>query len=288
MKAKLKDLLQRSIEAGSLKIYNRAWALLKEFSHQTHLGVQFPVTVPELALFIAWLADKKYAAATISSYVSAIGYQHKMRSLSNPASAFLIKRLLLATRKTEPHSDLRLPITHSVLTCLLLHLPLVAQPGYQLKLFRAMFLLAYHAFLRVGEMTHSTHNLKIDDIDIQKGSVVIRFASFKHSQQPVTITIRATSENCPVEALAHYIQLRGKAAGCLFMLNSKPVPRARFVAVLQQTVRMAKLPTDRFNTHSFRIGAATDAAVAGRSDAQIRSLGRWHSDAFQKYIRVRD
>ncbi len=38
--------------------------------------------------------------------------------------------------------------------------------------------------------------------------------------------------------------------------------------------------------HSFRIGAATFAAERGFSDAQIRSMGRWQSDAFRKYIRT--
>jgi len=35
-----------------------------------------------------------------------------------------------------------------------------------------------------------------------------------------------------------------------------------------------------------RIGAASFAVDAGMSDAQIRDLGRWKSNAFQKYIRI--
>ena len=41
----------------------------------------------------------------------------------------------------------------------------------------------------------------------------------------------------------------------------------------------------RYKGHSFRIGAATFAAECGFSDAQIRLMGRWQSDAFRKYIR---
>ena len=41
----------------------------------------------------------------------------------------------------------------------------------------------------------------------------------------------------------------------------------------------------RYKAHGFRIGAASRAAASGLSDAQIRFLGRWSSDAFKVYIR---
>jgi hypothetical protein len=41
-----------------------------------------------------------------------------------------------------------------------------------------------------------------------------------------------------------------------------------------------------YKAHSFRIGAATHAASRGYSDQDIQIMGRWHSDAFKKYIRI--
>ena len=41
-----------------------------------------------------------------------------------------------------------------------------------------------------------------------------------------------------------------------------------------------------YNTHSFRIGAATSAIEAGISDVQVKMLGRWKSDAYQRYVRT--
>ena len=46
------------------------------------------------------------------------------------------------------------------------------------------------------------------------------------------------------------------------------------------------LDTNRFKGHSFRIGAASEAARLGYSDAQIRLMGRWWSDAVRRYIRL--
>ena len=44
--------------------------------------------------------------------------------------------------------------------------------------------------------------------------------------------------------------------------------------------------TTAFKGRSFRIGADTAAALRGESEAQIRAVGRWTSDAFKKYIRI--
>lgn len=285
----MKTLLQQSLEPSSQRNYARAWALCEQFSREVRIQLDFPVTVPILALFVTWMSEKGYAPATIMSYVSALGYQHKLYDFPNPAAAFLIKRLLIATRKAQPDCDIRLPITHAILVKLLQQLMFATSSAFHHKLFRAMFLLAYHAFLRVGEMTASTHNLQVEQIVSMPQSVVITFRTFKHSQHPVTITVSARpGPYCPVQAMTAYLRVRGKSAGPLFQLDNKAVSRARFVSTLHQTVKLACLPSKRINSHSFRIGAATDAAVAGRSDAQIRSLGRWSSDAFKKYIRIND
>lgn len=44
--------------------------------------------------------------------------------------------------------------------------------------------------------------------------------------------------------------------------------------------------TKHYNTHSFRIGAATSAHDAGISDANIQMLGGWKSNAYKSYIRT--
>ena len=57
-------------------------------------------------------------------------------------------------------------------------------------------------------------------------------------------------------------------------------------SALSTALKFCGLDPTRYKGHSFRIGAATHAADKGMSDAQIRTMGRWKSNAFLKYIRL--
>lgn len=59
-----------------------------------------------------------------------------------------------------------------------------------------------------------------------------------------------------------------------------------FFQKLSICIKYCGLDPSRYKGHSFRIGAASHAAEGGMSDAQIRTLGRWKSNAFLKYIRI--
>jgi len=66
---------------------------------------------------------------------------------------------------------MRRPITLSVLSDLLDSLSHVCNSFYQQKLFTAMFLLAFHAFLRIGEITvcgkENPNLLQLENISVQ-------------------------------------------------------------------------------------------------------------------------
>ena len=79
--------------------------------------------------------------------------------------------------------------------------------------------------------------------------------------------------------------MRGATAGTLFLYcPGVPVTRAKFNEQLRGEPYSFVISAPNSLNH-FRIGASTTAAAQGMSDSQIRSLGRWFSDAFMKYIR---
>ena len=55
---------------------------------------------------------------------------------------------------------------------------------------------------------------------------------------------------------------------------------------VSMAIQLCGLAPSRYKGHSFRIGTASHAVDRGLSDAQIHALGRWKSNAFQRYIRV--
>ena len=69
-----------------------------EYASQ-NIPVTIPVTKQSLFLFIVYVKKQQYAAATITSYVSAIGYVHKLAGTNDPTSSFLVKESLQAIKK---------------------------------------------------------------------------------------------------------------------------------------------------------------------------------------------
>ncbi|XP_078575704.1 uncharacterized protein LOC144861606 [Branchiostoma floridae x Branchiostoma japonicum] len=165
-------------------------------------------------------------------------------------------------------------------------------------LFSAMFLFTFYTLARVGEVTVpplSYHTLQLSDITFQSSQnsssprLVVTFRSFKHNNDArvasISIVPQPGSMHCPVATLQQYLMVRGNKADCLFLLrNGLPVSCDHFSRALRLCLLTAGLDTTSFTTHSFRIGAATFAALNGLSDPQIRALGRSSSDAFKKYI----
>ena len=161
--------------------------------------------------------------------------------------------------------------------------------------------LAFYAFLCIGEMTthfNSNANPPLQLYQITKlispsgdlQAFKLTFGDFKHSynSRPFSVVLsRQPNSTCPVVLLSKYLTLRGIRPGAIFVSEGGlPVSRSVFSSQLLRACHLCGLDPSRYKGHSFRIGAASYAADRGFSDAQIRMLGRWKSNAFLRYIRV--
>lgn len=234
----------------------------------------------------------------MNTYISAIGYSHKLAGVHDPTKIFYVIQMLRGYSKVGFRLDTRLPITLPILHQLLRAAPVVAETSYEAILFKAMCALAFFAFLRVGEMTvtgnvsNTLQLCNLSKVYDHSGHVIsfkLNFGDFKHNynQRPFSLTIDRHSEGCPVQLLLDYFQLRGPSEGPLFITSAGVgVTRERFTSLLNAAISYCGLNPTCYKGHSFRIGAASHAAEKGMTDAQIRVMGRWRSNAFQKYIRI--
>ena len=81
--------------------------------------------------------------------------------------------------------------------------------------------------------------------------------------------------------------MRGSRAGPLYIYSDgRGLTRPLFKAALDDLLTDLHLDKKQYNTHSFRIGAATSAKQANIPDTYIKMLDRWRSDAYQCYIKT--
>ena len=254
-----------------------------------------------LAFFISHLRDNQLASSTICTYVTAVGFVNQLSGHPNPVDSFIVKKMLASVKRGTSRDDQRLPVTPFILSKIIHALQHTADSHYQKSMLAAMFLLAFHAFLRIGEICQNRENsnvLQLQDIqflqNVQKqlSHLEITFRSFKsnYNIRPVILSLRANSQDaeaCPVHSLYQFIQLRGTCSGPLFCFPPNlPVTCAHFCSCFNQALAWPGLPTSRFKSHSFRIGAASTAAAQGVPDEGIQHMGRWKSMAFKRYIRL--
>ena len=110
----------------------------------------------------------------------------------------------------------------------------------------------------------------------------ISISEYKHNPSKRPFNILLARE----DVLLQYTRLRGVRSGPLFCnADFSPVSLHQFNTELQRCLTYCGLDLSRYKSHSFRIGGACHAADNGFSDAQIRALGRWKSDAFKVYSR---
>ena len=161
--------------------------------------------------------------------------------------------------------------------------------------------LSYFGLLRVSEFTTLSPNhfdpskdLLLSDIALDNRvspsliQITLKQSKGDQFRKGEKIYVgRTTHAVCPVHALVQYLTRRGGAPGPLFVFSdNKWLTRESFSTALNKALEELQMDPSQFNTHSFRIGAATSAKQAGISDAHLKALGRWRSDTYQKYVRL--
>ena len=267
-------------------------------------GVQpLPARKPTVVFFVAELS-RSLAPATVAVYVAAVSSLHRLAGLRDPTRRNT--RLQLAMRglrrlRTAPASAPRRPVTAAVLTDLLTAIrhsrTLHRRDGLMLS---AAFTLAFFGFLRISEFTapslrqfdpriHPT----MADIHWAKNHFTFHIRHSKTDQHYRGQTVhlpRLGGRLCPFTSMDRYVAGRGSVLApsrtpLFTFTDGRPLTRSSCLKHLRRLLQKAHHPPAAFNTHSFRIGAATSAAHSGVPSTTIKRLGRWWSGAYRRYVR---
>ena len=93
--------------------------------------------------------EKSYSPTTVLTYISAVGYVHRLAGCSDPSKSDRVQLSLRGYSKIRPAcADTRLPITFTLTA-----LELTQPSRFQRTLAQAMCSLAFFAALREGEIT---------------------------------------------------------------------------------------------------------------------------------------
>ena len=202
-------------------------------------------------------------------------------------------------RQGGPAPDRRLPITPEILR-LLRAVWERAGDTWDAQMLWAASCCGFFGFMRSGEFTvdgefDPSRHLSPVDISVDSWSspswvcVHLKQSKTDPFRRGVDVYLgRTDSDLCPVGALLAYLVRRGWESGPLFRHNDgRPLSRTTLVLRIRQALTSQGVRAGSFSGHSFRIGAASTAAARGLEDSTIRTLGRWKSDAYQRYIRLR-
>ena len=88
-----------------------------------------------LALFVAHLFNRRYASSTVNTYVSALGYFHRLAGLWDHAKTFYITEMLKRYGKIGYKLDSRLSITFPILVRIMKGLDMFCVSQYELFMF---------------------------------------------------------------------------------------------------------------------------------------------------------
>ena len=256
-------------------------------------------------MFIAHLAKEGIAHTSIKTYLAAIrhlhvsvGMHHSYTQQLSPYLELVIKGIK-KDQLQEKSPRQRLPITADIMASIYKVLARTPNDPHCIMMWAACCI-AFFGFLRCSEFTVPTQqefdpevHLTIRDIAIDNKvapsvvRVTIKQSKTDPFRQGIDLFLGITEHAvCPVKSILPYLVLRGDGDGPLFMTNQKPLTRQHFSEALSAILKQIGLDDQRYNTHSFRIGAATSAKAAGVSDSHIKMLGRWQSCAYQQYIRT--
>ena len=297
--------LHLSLAPSSLATYRSGWSSYSNFC-SSHRFPTLPLSEATLLLFCTSLASRNVTHGTIKVYLYALTYFSRLSGHAFSVDLFpRLQFLLRGVRRSQGNTltrPLRSPITlthlRSLHTFIFRHFA-----DQSIRSLRARTVLCsgrqslphFFGLLRASEFTAPSSS------SFLPSTLLYHHVSFSFSPNVAHLFLPSSKTDqfasgadiklfrqsppvCPFSATLAFHTVHPFRTGPFFRFCSGDyLTRSAFVALLRSV-----FPSQSsLNSHSFRIGGASALAAAGIPDFEIRILGRWSSDSFLRYIRLR-
>ena len=248
--------------------------------------------------------DKGYKSATMKTYISAIKRVLMDDGYAWNNSIVLFASLTKACRLQNDKVYTRFPIQFGLFELILFEISRVYSQPYLIALYRGIFTLAYYGLMRISELVVSpvtNHHVRAKDIHVGMNKnkiLVVLYTSKTHGLEshPQKIKIHASEEDynpssknfCPFNIMRRYMRIRGgfdiKTEPLFVFSDGSRVHADQVRRTLRICLSRLGLDPSLYDTHSFRIGMASDMLRQHQDLDRIKMAGRWHSNAVYKYL----
>lgn len=297
---------KKGLAPSSQRTYKSARERFLKFCMQNDF-TPVPVTQTLLCSYVSFLANSGLKHCTLKVYLSAVRHLQISHGLADPFAGQAwpqLDQVMRGIKRVEAEKGItkreRLPISPSIL----MQLKWVWSSSghtHDTKMIWAACTLCFFAFMRAGKLTVPTGqafdesaHLNVKDVAVDDTAnpsmIQIRIKQSKTDsfRRGVSLFIGRTGAALgPVSAILDYLQRRGMSDGPLFRFeDGRPLTRQLFVQAVRGGLKIAGVDQDKYAGHSFRIGAATTAAARGVEDSIVKTLGRWESLAYLRYVKI--
>ncbi|XP_018123191.1 uncharacterized protein LOC108719089 [Xenopus laevis] len=291
---RLRRLVRSSVAASTWAAYGKVWKEWEQLVDWAE-GWSSSDGRRELMLWwVYWMAETGRSAAQIDKGRAALAFWFKLKGWVDLTKDFVVRQVVRGLKKGNIRCDTRRPVSVPMLTDLLRVLEGICFSQYEVHLFRLAFLLAFFGAFRIGELVSPSKRvlggLQKADVELGVDWVGIWLRRKKTDQlgkgRRVVLYALEGASLCPFASLQWWLEVSPSREGPLLIhMDGTPLTRFQFVKVFRWGLaQIGKAPME-YGSHSFRIGAATEAARLGLGEAVVRRIGRWESKRFQSYVR---
>lgn len=205
----------------------------------------------------------------------------------------MVRQALKGYRRGNRRCDSRHPVTFSMLHQLMLQVSRVCNSSFEPSLFKAAFALAFYGAFRLGELVSpfrtALGGIQVSDVHCTSSLVALFLRRSKTDRwgkgKYVHVYGVPGEVVCPVAAVREFLVVCPLGGGSFLVHQDGPsLSVFQIRSVFRRCLVSAGYNPSAYSSHSFRIGAATEAGRWALDKSVIKRIGHWESDRFKLYV----